>query len=91
LAPGSPVPAAAEVSLAGRAFQPADVTVPAGAAVRWLNDDSEGHTVTAVDGSFNSGVLTVGNEFTETFETPGSFAYFCAIHPEMRGTVTVTE
>jgi plastocyanin len=47
--------------------------------------------VTAVDGSFNSGVLTVGNEFTETFETPGSFDYFCAIHPEMRGTVTVTE
>jgi plastocyanin len=91
LAPGAPVPVAAEVSLAGRAFQPADVTVPAKAAVRWLNDDGEGHTVTAVDGSFNSGVLTVGNVFTETFETPGSFDYFCAIHPEMRGTVTVTE
>ncbi len=94
-ASGSPVPAeplaAAQVSLAGRAFKPADVAVPAGSAVQWLNDDDEGHTVTAVDGSFNSGVLTVGNEFTEAFETPGSYDYFCAIHPEMRGTVTVTE
>jgi plastocyanin len=94
-ASGSPVPAeplaAAQVSLAGRAFKPADVSVPAGSAVQWLNDDGEGHTVTAVDGSFNSGVLTVGSEFKETFETPGSYDYFCAIHPEMRGTVTVTE
>jgi plastocyanin len=83
--------AATDVSLAGRAFQPADVTVPAGSAVRWLNDDTGGHTVTAVDGSFDSGVLTVGSDFTEVFEAAGSFDYFCAIHPEMRGTVTVTE
>jgi plastocyanin len=65
--------------------------VSAGDSVRWTNDDTEGHTVTALDGSFDSGVVTVGGEFVATFEAPGSFDYFCAIHPEMRGTVTVTE
>jgi plastocyanin len=79
------------VSLAGRAFTPPDLTVPVGSTVRWLNDDGEGHTVSTLDGSFESGILTVGSEFAHTFSAPGTFEYFCAIHPEMQGTVTVTE
>jgi plastocyanin len=83
--------AAAEVHLAGRAFAPADVSVPSGSTVRWLNDDGEVHTVSTTDGAFDSGILSAGSEFEHTFDTPGTYAYFCAIHPEMQGTVTVTE
>lgn len=79
------------VSTIDRAFQPDDVEVSAGESVLWTNDDTEGHTVTAVDGAFNSGVMTVSDEFSVTFETVGTFDYFCAIHPEMTGTVNVLE
>jgi plastocyanin len=79
----------AAVSIIDRSFQPSQIEVHLGDAVMWSNDDGEGHTVTAVDGDFNSGVLTVGDEFSTVFETPGSYDYFCAIHPGMTGTVTV--
>ncbi len=81
----------AAVSIIDRSFQPSQIEVHLGDAVMWSNDDGEGHTVTAVDGEFNSGVLTVGDEFSMVFETPGSYDYFCAIHPGMTGTVTVIE
>ncbi len=82
---------AATVSTIDRAFQPAAIEVSPEETVTWSNDDTEGHTVTAVNGDFNSGVMTVGDEFSHTFEKAGSFDYFCAIHPEMSGAVTVTE
>ena len=63
----------------------------AGQTVDWLNDDGEAHTVSALDGSFNSGIMNSGDAFSETFETPGTFDYICAIHPTMTGTVIVTE
>jgi plastocyanin len=98
LAPSAPsVPAsgstgaAVQVSMAGLEFAPAVIEVKVGESVDWINDDSVGHTVTALDGSFNSGVMGVGDSFTQTFETPGTFDYLCAIHPTMKGTVTVTE
>jgi plastocyanin len=81
----------ATVSTVDRLFQPDAIEVGVGDSVTWTNDDSEGHTVTANDGSFNSGIMTVGDEFSTTFETAGTFDYFCAIHPEMTGTVTVSE
>jgi plastocyanin len=94
-AAGDAVPAAdtqtaeTSVSIIDLAFEPATLEVPAGATVRWSNHDSVGHTVTAVDGAYESGLLTVGAEFGRTFDEPGTFEYFCAIHPEMRGRVIV--
>ncbi len=79
------------VSIIDRTFQPASVEGAVGDTVTWTNDDGEGHTVTAVDGGFNSGVLAVGDGFSTTIETPGTYDYFCAIHPEMRGTIVVAE
>jgi len=79
------------VTMLGRAFQPGTVEVAAGQTVDWLNDDGEAHTVSALDGSFNSGIMNSGDAFSETFETPGTFDYICAIHPTMTGTVIVTE
>jgi plastocyanin len=89
-APSAPAPAASgAVSIASFSFQPAALTVSAGTTVTWTNNDSAGHTVTADDGSFKSDTLAKGATFSQTFDTPGTFAYHCSIHPSMTGTVTV--
>lgn len=79
------------VEIRGFAFGPADITVAHGTSVTWTNKDASAHTVTSDDGtSFNSGRLAQGQPFTHAFATAGTFAYHCAYHPEMTGTVTVT-
>ena len=77
------------VSIADIAFAPEQLAVPLGATVDWTNDDPFEHTVTATDGTFDSGVIAEAETFAWTFDTPGLFEYFCAIHPSMVGTVTV--
>ena len=81
--------AGSAASIANFSFQPATITIPVGTTVVWTNQDSAGHTVTADDGSFKSDRLGSGVTFSHTFATAGSFAYHCAIHPSMKGTVTV--
>jgi plastocyanin len=90
-APSAAPPAAAgnTVSIASFSFQPAELTVAVGTTVTWTNNDSASHTVTADDGSFKSGTLGNGATFSQTFATPGTFAYHCAIHSSMKGTITV--
>lgn len=84
------VAATAAVSIVDLTFEPGTIEVDAGATVTWSNDDSIPHTVTAREDDFNSGVLMGGDSFSQTFSEPGSYDYFCAIHPSMTGTVTVT-
>ncbi len=72
-------------------FQPDSLTVPAGTTVTWINRDIVRHTVTSTEGLFDSGRLESGGSFTYTFEEPGTFDYYCTIHPVMQGTVIVTE
>lgn len=86
--PAPPAPAPT-VHMAGRVFRPASVTIDVGQAVVFLNDDTRDHTATARDGSFDTGTLAPGARATRTFRTPGTFAYFCVIHPDMVGTVSV--
>lgn len=69
-------------------FSPPDVTIPNGTTVGWRNADTSGHTATHPT-EFNSGRIASGGEFRHTFNSPGVFAYQCAFHPEMTGTVTV--
>ena len=78
------------VAIEGVQFRPAELTVPAGTEVTWTNDDPTAHTVTADDDGFDSGVLDPGQTFSWTFETTGTVTYFCAIHPDMRGSITVS-
>jgi plastocyanin len=59
--------------------------------VRWTNEDAVIHTVTARDGSYSSGVMKPGDEFSLTFDEPGAYDYFCAIHPLQSGQVVVTD
>jgi plastocyanin len=80
----------ASVALEGFAFDPATIEVAAGQAITWKNLDPAEHTVTAEDGSFDSGVLGQGRAFTARLEQPGTYAYTCQIHPEMQGTVRVS-
>ena len=85
----SPAAAGSAVSIASFSFQPAALTVAVGTTVTWTNNDSASHTVTADDGSFESGRLANGGTFSQTFATAGTFAYHCAIHSSMKGTITV--
>ncbi|MFP3881841.1 MAG: cupredoxin domain-containing protein [Actinomycetota bacterium] len=64
-------------------------TAAVGDTVTITNEDAVGHTWTAVDGEFDSGTLAEGETFEFTFEGAGEFEYFCSIHPEMEGTITV--
>lgn len=65
------------------------LTVKAGTTVTWSNGDAMMHTVTAVDGSFDSGFLNEGDTWSYTFDTPGEYEYFCSPHPWMRAKVIV--
>lgn len=88
----TPAPASsASVTIANFSFQPDSITLAVGATVTWTNNDSVPHTVTADDGSFSSGTLAPGATFSRTFPAAGSVAYHCAIHPSMRGTLTITK
>lgn len=66
------------------------LTVPLGSTVAWTNLDTVAHTVTAVDGSFDSGNMIPNETWTFRFDVPGEYEYFCAPHPWMRAKVIVT-
>ncbi len=65
------------------------LTVPVGTTVTWTNQDEQIHTVTDVNGGFDSGFLREGESWSFTFDTPGEFEYFCTPHPWMRAKVIV--
>ena len=79
----------ATVSIAGFSFQPQSVTIRAGETITWTNQDSAPHTVTANDGTFDSGNLSQNVAYSHTFTQTGVFSYFCGIHPSMIGAVNV--
>lgn len=78
------------LSIVDFAFEPASLSVPAGSTVEVVNDGVAPHTVTAQDGSFDTGMLDAGARATLTLAVPGTFAYLCAVHPDMTGTIEVT-
>jgi plastocyanin len=60
-----------------------------GTTVTWTNHDVEPHTVTSKDRVFASAGLETNDTFTFRFDTPGTYAYFCALHPFMTGQIVV--
>jgi plastocyanin len=72
-------------------FGPNAVTVKAGTTVTWTNKDDEPHTVVnaADQPLFKSGALDTDDSFSFTFDKPGTYKYFCSVHPRMQGTITV--
>ncbi len=79
------------IRMVNRSFSPTSLTVAPGTTVSFPNQDTEDHTVTARDGSFDSGIYGPGQSYSRTFDTPGVFSFFCALHPDMVGSVTVTQ
>ncbi len=71
------------------AFWPNDLTVKAGTRVTWINRDAVPHDATEDTGAWASQLLGSGDEDTLAFDRPGTFSYYCTIHPQMRGTLTV--
>jgi plastocyanin len=89
-APAAAAPAKAQaVAIKGFAFTPQVLTVSAGTTVTWTNQDDDPHTVTANDKSFHSAALDTDDAFSFTFTKPGTYAYFCSLHPHMTGKVIV--
>jgi plastocyanin len=82
-------PAAPAVQIKDDAFSPRTLTITVGQTVTFTNDDDDAHTVTAVDGSFDSKGLDTHGVWRHVFKKPGSYAYFCQLHPFMKGTIVV--
>ncbi len=78
-------------------YTPIVATVPAGSRIQWNNETATAHTVTH-DGcltgqacAFDSGSVAPGNSFSLSLLQPGTYPYYCRLHPIMRGAITVIE
>jgi plastocyanin len=83
----------AAITIDNFAFGPALTIVAPGTKVTWTNKDEEPHTVTSASGGaiFKSDALDTGDTFSFTFDKPGTYKYFCSIHPHMVGTIVVKQ
>jgi plastocyanin len=86
IAAGAP---AVEVKIDNFSFTPATLTVKAGTRITWTNADDIPHTVVSDDQAFKSKVLDTDEKFMFTASKPGTYPYFCSIHPKMTGKVVV--
>ncbi|SRR6266702_4647933 len=89
LAPSSAGAEETTVKIDNFAFAPEQLTVKAGTTVTWTNEDDIPHTVVATGRAFKSKALDTDDKFSFTFTTPGSYEYFCSLHPHMKAMVTV--
>ncbi len=92
----APHAAAMNVTAKDYEFTPKTITINVGDTVTWTNEGQANHTVTASEGSFDSGNLTPGATFSHTFDKAGTYAYYCKYHGKpdgtgMAGTVVVQE
>jgi|GEM_PF-1230178 len=80
------------ISLQGSAYVPDQLAVNIGDTVTWVHEDNTEHTVTSDDNLFNSGTLEFGDEFSFTFDTPGTYPYYCLFHGHgMSGVIVVSD
>jgi plastocyanin len=85
----APSTAAGDVAIDNFSFAPAVKTVPAGSTITWVNHDDVPHLVVGTEKQFKSPVLDTDETFSHTFDAPGTYEYFCSIHPRMTGRVVV--
>ena len=82
-------PVVVTVTIQNFTFSPANVTVPLGSTVIWTNLDPAVHQVSSDTQAFLGNPMSQGTSYSWTFIHRGTFPYHCAIHPSMKGTVTV--
>jgi plastocyanin len=83
--------ASAEVKIDNFSFQPATITIAPGTMVTWTNRDDIPHTVVSDDKAFKSKALDTDEKFSFTFTKPGTYGYFCSLHPKMTGEIHVVQ
>jgi len=73
-------------------FRPAEISIPAGTEISWLNEGQTAHTTTSVvSDQWDSGSIQPGNRWAASFSVPGTYEYYCSIHPDqMRARLTIT-
>jgi len=72
------------------AFNPQRITVKSGEKITWINRDEEPHTIVSVEKQFKkSSALDTDQEFTITAGVPGTYTYYCSVHPKMTGTIVI--
>jgi len=77
------------VTIDNFSFTPASLTVPAGTTVTWVNRDDVPHTVVSTEKKFKSPVLDTEEQFSYKLTDPGTYEYYCSIHPKMTGKIVV--
>ena len=82
-------PPAQQIKIDNFSFSPQQITIPVGATVVWTNNDDIPHTVVGTHQEFRSKGLDTNDQFSFTFTKPGSFDYFCSVHPMMTGKIVV--
>jgi plastocyanin len=88
--PGDKPAGSAAVKIDNFSFGPATITIPAGSTVTWTNNDDVPHVVTSDDNKmFKSKALDTDDRFSFTFTKPGTYSYYCAIHPRMTAKIVV--
>jgi plastocyanin len=70
-------------------FSPMQIEIAAGTQVTWINKDDVPHTVVSIDHKFKSRALDTDESFSFTFQDPGTYEYFCSVHPKMTGKIVV--
>lgn len=80
---------AAQVVIDNFSYVPSELTVPVGTVVTWVNHDDVPHTVTEVNKQFSSPALDTDERYSHRFTAPGTYEYFCEVHPHMTGKVIV--
>ncbi|MGA9548086.1 MAG: cupredoxin family copper-binding protein [Rhodomicrobium sp.] len=88
---GSEAKAAPSVRIDNFTFTPQEITITRGTTLTWVNDDDIPHTVAATTQAFRSKAMDTEQKFSFTFTEPGTYEYFCSLHPHMQGKVIVKE
>ena len=78
-----------QINIDNFSFTPAILTVPVGTKVTWVNHDDVPHLVMSTDKRFTSPALDTVDRFSYTFTAPGTYNYYCAIHPKMTAKIIV--
>jgi plastocyanin len=89
-AASAPAAGGAAVTVKGFAFTPPTISAKVGETITWTNQDAASHTVTLDDKSVDSGNIATNATYSHAFTAAGSFPYHCQIHPQMKGTITIT-
>src|SRR5215475_5503126 len=86
---GEDKPSPTEIRVDNFSFGPETLTIPANSTVTWVNKDDVPHVIASNDGLFKSKALDTDDKYSFTFTKPGTYLYYCSVHPKMVGKIVV--